>query len=83
MMETEAEYITPSEQVGGDHYKRMKIDVYEFAETNGLTPMEFSAVKYICRNRFKNGREDLLKAQHTINRIIEHYYNDSNEHHRD
>lgn len=65
---------SPKEQVGGDHYKRMKIDVFEFAEANGLTFMEATAIKYISRFRFKNGKEDLLKAQHTINRLIKHYY---------
>lgn len=65
---------SPREQVGGDHYKRMKIDVFEFAESNGLTFMEATAIKYIARHRRKNGLEDLLKAQHTINRLIEFYY---------
>ena len=67
----------PKEQVGGDHYRRMKIDVFEFAESNGLTFMEATACKYICRHRFKNGLEDLLKAQHTINRLIDYYYPDN------
>lgn len=64
----------PAEQVGGDHYRRMKIDVFDFAEANGLTFMEATVCEYICRHRFKNGKEDLLKAQHTINRLIQHYY---------
>lgn len=64
----------PAEQVGGDHYRRMKIDVFDFAEADGLTFMEATVCKYICRHRFKNGKEDLLKAQHTINRLIQHYY---------
>lgn len=67
----------PKEQVGGDHYRRMKIDVFDFAEANGLTFMEATACKYICRHRFKNGLEDLLKAQHTINRLIDYYYKTS------
>lgn len=66
----------PSEQVGGSHYRRMKIDVFEFAERNGLTFMEATAIKYICRHRLKNGKEDLLKAMHTINRMIQFYYPD-------
>lgn len=65
---------SPREQVGGDHYKRMKIDVFEFAEANGLTFMEATVCKYVARHRYKNGLEDLLKAQHTINRLIEFYY---------
>lgn len=64
----------PREQVGGGHYKRMKIDVFEFAEANGLTFMAATAVKYICRHQDKNGKEDLLKAMHTIRRMIDYYY---------
>lgn len=68
---------SPKEQVGGDHYKKMKIDVFEFAERNGLTFMEATAVKYICRHRFKDGHKDLLKAIHTLNRLIQYYYPDN------
>ena len=64
----------PREPVGGSHYRRMKIDVFEFAEANGLSFMAATAVKYICRHQDKNGKEDLLKAMHTINRMIEFYY---------
>ena len=70
----------PREQVGGGHYKRMKIDVFEFAEANGLSFMAATAVKYICRHQDKNGKEDLLKAMHTINRMIEFYYPEDGKH---
>lgn len=64
----------PTEQVGGTHYKDMEIDVYEFAERNKLTPMQFNVVRYTCRFTKKNGKEDLLKAMHTLNRMIQFYY---------
>lgn len=70
----------PREQVGGGHYRRMKIDVFEFAEANNLSFMQATAIKYICRHRFKNGKEDLLKAMHTINRMIEFYYPEDGKH---
>ena len=70
----------PREQVVGGHYKRMKIDVFEFAEANGLSFMAATAVKYICRHQDKNGKEDLLKAMHTINRMIEFYYPEDGKH---
>jgi hypothetical protein len=66
----------PTEQVGGTHYKDMEIDVYEFAERNKLTPMQFNVVRYTCRFPKKNGKEDLLKAMHTLNRMIQFYYPD-------
>lgn len=64
----------PKEEVGGTHYSRMKIDVFEFAEANNLSFMQSTDIKYICRFKDKNGKEDLLKAMHTINRMIEFYY---------
>lgn len=67
----------PTEQVGGDHYKRMEIDVFEFAERNHLTFMEATAIKYICRHRLKDGLKDLRKGLHTINRMIQYYYPDN------
>lgn len=69
----------PDEQVGGSHYKDMPIDVYEFAETNGLTPMQFNVVRHICRFKKKNGMEDLLKAMRTIKRMIEFYYGNKDQ----
>ena len=73
---TETKQSAKDVQIGGQHYLRMKIDVFEFAEVNGLTFMEATAIKYIYRHRFKEGLKDLLKAQHTINRLIEYYYPD-------
>lgn len=55
----------------------MKIDVFDFAEANGLTFMEATVCKYICRHRFKNGKEDLLKARHYIDLLIESEYPDN------
>jgi hypothetical protein len=58
-------------QVGGDHYKGMKIQVVEFCHLNGIGYMEGSAIKYLCRWRQKGGLEDLRKAIHFIELIIE------------
>ena len=59
-------------QVGGTHYSRFKIDAYEFAMENNLNPLQMNVVKYILRYPFKNGIEDLEKAKHTIDRLIEY-----------
>ena len=58
-------------QVGGSHYKKMKIQPSKFVIENELLFPEGSVIKYICRHRFKNGKEDLLKAIHFIEMIIE------------
>ena len=59
-------------QVGGSHYSRLKIDPYEYSMQNDLNPLQMNAIKYITRYNFKNGIEDLKKAKHTIDRLIEY-----------
>ena len=61
-------------QIGGFHYKKMKIQPSKFVIENELLFPEGSVIKYICRHRFKNGKEDLLKAIHFIEMIIERDY---------
>lgn len=61
-------------QVGGDHYKDYKIQPSEFVNNNKLLFAEGNAIKYICRHQDKGGREDLEKAKHYINMIIERDY---------
>ena len=61
-------------QVGGSHYKKMKIQPSKFVIENELLFPEGSVIKYICRHRFKNGKEDLMKAIHFIEMIIERDY---------
>ena len=64
-------------QVGGDHYKSMKIQPAKFALENKLDYCQANAIKYICRHESKNGKQDLEKAKHYIDLLIEHYYGDS------
>lgn len=61
-------------QVGGDHYKKLKIQPGVFCETNKLTHYESNIVKYVCRHRLKDGKTDLLKARHYIDLLIEESY---------
>ena len=61
-----------SKQVGGKHYSKLKIDPYEYSMQNDLNPLQMNAIKYVTRYNFKNGIEDLEKAIHTINRLIEY-----------
>ena len=58
------------------HYNS-KIDVYDFCLANDLGLLEGNCIKYITRYKDKNGLEDLLKAQETLKRLIQHY-NESN-----
>jgi hypothetical protein len=61
-------------QVGGDHYKKYKIQPSEFVNQNKFLFAEGNAIKYICRHQDKGGKQDLLKAKHYIDMIIERDY---------
>jgi len=60
-----------TEQVGGSHYKTMKIQPIEFIQANDLGFCEGNAVKYLCRYKQKGGLQDLHKAKHYIEILIE------------
>ena len=61
-----------STQIGGRHYSGLEIDPYEYSMVNNLNPLQMNAIKYITRYPFKNGIEDLEKAKHTIDRLIDY-----------
>lgn len=63
-------------QVGGSHYKDMVIQPIEFSMKNGLNACQHSIIKYVCRYKHKNGKEDLLKARHFIDLLIQIEYPD-------
>jgi len=64
------------QQVGGSHYKDMSIQPIEFIVANDIPYREANVIKYIVRWRNKNGLEDLLKARHYIDMLIEEYENE-------
>jgi hypothetical protein len=70
--------VTPQEwdkaseiQIGGDHYKDLAIQPAYFCHVNNIPYLEATAIKYLCRWRKKNGIEDLKKARHFIDLLIE------------
>ena len=60
-----------STQVGGDHYKTLKIQPIEYIHANGIPFAEGCIIKYITRWRTKNGIADLEKARHFLDLLIE------------
>lgn len=68
MSEENAQY----QQVGGDHYKKLAIQPMEYALRNGLNAGQFSVIKYVTRYKDKGGIEDLRKAKHCIDLLIQH-----------
>jgi len=57
--------------VGGDHYTKLAIQPMEYSMANGLDPCQHTIIKYVTRFRDKNGLEELKKAQHTLQMLIE------------
>jgi hypothetical protein len=59
------------DQVGGDHYKKLKIQPIEYIYANQIGYMEGNVIKYVSRWKDKNGIKDLEKAKHYIDLLIE------------
>jgi hypothetical protein len=58
-------------QVGGNHYTSCAIQPIEFIHANNLGYAEGAVVKYVTRWKHKNGIEDLKKARHFLDLLIE------------
>lgn len=58
-------------QVGGRHYKHLKFETWDVIADWGLGYFDGNAVKYLSRWRNKGGVEDLRKARHYIDKLIE------------
>ena len=63
-------------QVGGKHYKKMTIQPSVFINKNKLQFAEGNAIKYICRHKLKGGKEDILKAIHYLEMVLERDYSE-------
>lgn len=58
-------------QEGGDHYKNMAIQPVQYIIANNLGFIEGNVVKYVSRWKNKNGVQDLKKARHFLDILIE------------
>ena len=63
-----------NKQEGGNHYKDMAIQPVEFITANNLGFLEGNVVKYICRHHAKNGAEDIKKAIHYCELLLQTKY---------
>ena len=67
-------------QIGGDHYRKKAIQPWDAMEA-WFTPEAFqgflagNTLKYIARYRDKGGVEDLRKARHYLDKLIETHVN--------
>jgi hypothetical protein len=58
------------EQIGGNHYKQLAIQPFEYNHANHLEAAEGEVIKYVTRHRWKNGKQDLDKAIHVLQMLI-------------
>jgi hypothetical protein len=66
-------YSNQAKQVGGDHYKQTTLQPWDVISAWSLDPWLANVIKYVQRHQRKNGREDLLKAVHYLEYVIENY----------
>jgi hypothetical protein len=59
------------EQVGGHHYLEKKIQPWDYIVANRLGYLEGNIIKYVTRYKEKGGLEDLVKASHYLEKLIE------------
>lgn len=59
-----------NKQIAGTHYQ-VKIQPWDFIHHNGIGYLAGNIIKYVSRYKTKNGLEDLYKAKHYIEKLIE------------
>lgn len=63
-----------SYQVSGTHYLKYKIQPTEYIVANGIGFLAGNVIKYTTRYKDKNGADDIRKAIHYLNMILEFEY---------
>ena len=58
-------------QVGGSHYALKPIQTWDYIVANNIGYLEGNVIKYVSRWRQKGGVEDLRKAAHYLEKLIE------------
>lgn len=60
-----------SKQVSGSHYSDKEIQPWDYIHANNLCYFTGNCVKYVSRWRDKGGIDDLKKAIHYLEKLIE------------
>ena len=58
-------------QVGGEHYRNKAIQPWDYIVSNNLGYLEGCVVKYVSRYKEKGGVQDLKKAAHYLQKLME------------
>jgi len=56
--------------INPSHYQQGNIEVIDFILDQNLTYIEGNIIKYVSRYKYKNGLEDLKKAQWYLNKLM-------------
>lgn len=66
-------------QVGGEHYKKQKIQPIEYIHANGIPFIEANIIKYATRHKDKNGAQDVEKIIHYAKLLLQLEYGYTDE----
>jgi hypothetical protein len=58
-------------KVAGTHYKSKAVQPWDYIVANNLGYLEGNIVKYVSRWKDKGGVDDLRKARHYLDKLIE------------
>jgi len=58
-------------QVEGTHYKKQPIQPWDYIAANKIGYFEGNVIKYVSRWKDKGGVNDLRKARHYLDKLIE------------
>jgi hypothetical protein len=58
-------------QVAGTHYKEQPIQPWDYIAANKIGYFEGNVIKYVSRWKDKGGVNDLRKARHYLDKLIE------------
>lgn len=67
-------HMTPTanqHQVGGEHYRHKAVQPWDYIHANGIGYLAGNVIKYVSRYQQKNGLQDLEKAAHYLQKLIE------------
>lgn len=68
-----------STQIGGNHYLNKGIQPITYIHANQLGFCEANVVKYVTRHKSKAGKDDILKAIHYLELLLELEYGQTNK----
>lgn len=68
--------VANNKQVAGTHY-RLAIQPWDYIHANGIGYLAGNIIKYVSRYQDKNGLEDLQKAKHYLEKLIEETHADA------